>query len=841
MASQYISTKYDQHPNMFLEDLAAIDRLRADAVAVLDPHVSGVRKLAGYAAQLVWLGGKFPVDIGVDFTWYPALGFNVQSPDSQDNLRFELANVLFNLAALYSQLAINLNRSTADGLKQGNRYFCQAAGVLSYLKSDVIPELRTTPPEDMDEMTLECLHQLMLAQAQECSWSMAIKNGYKDALIAKLAAKVSDFYDEAAEAGTKSDIISTDWIHHMTAKHHHFAAAAQYRAACDCLEKRKYGEEVARLRDSVVCINEALKESRWINKAVLGDLNGLKSKVAEDLKRAEKDNDIIYLLPVPPKSELKTLDRAAMAVARKPVEISDPPTSLGEKGMYGPLLFMKLVPYAVHVAASIYAERRDRMINTGIVDELENMTNSLKDLLQSLNLPGSLQALEKPLGLPPSIVAHAEDIREQDGLHKLRRFMRDVETIRENDRAAYQEGVEILRSEATEDQQAKLKHGTERWKRLPSQEEAPELYNQIQEIDGYLKSATASDELVKSKLKDVEGVIRVMEGTDRDLESYVPSSRRATMTPKVEVEAGKLRSALSNVNRLEHQRRKMAEQVIEKGKADDISKPVATFEDGMRDNAKLSLADSAILAETARLEREYPLQKIEPAQFEELFEARLAQYDDDRQAVIDQRDEQEQLAAALKDANRSFLNARKGDSSTREREQAIQRLENAYIKYGEIVSNLETGRKFYNDLAKITNRFRDACRDFRYRRRMEANSIEGDLSNAMSALNVAQSNSLHEQKQREVLRSQYQHAKAPSSEPMTAPTPTRAPAPAPAPGVWSPEMGISFGKGGPPPAGPPNASTGNAHNPAYPNTRGHQVQNQMQNGGWKPGQGIKFG
>ena len=250
---------------------------------------------------------------------------------------------------------------------------------MRYLKSDIIPDMRSTPPDDMDTMTLECIEQLLLAQAQECSWSMAIKTGYKDALISRLAAKVSDFYDEAAEAGTKSDTISTEWIHHMTAKHHHFAAAAQYRAACDCLEKRKYGEEVARLKDSLICVNEALKESRWINKVVLGDLNGLKSKVTEDLKRAEKDNDVIYLMAVPPKSELRVLDRAGMAIAKDPTDISDPSTSLGERGQYGPLLFSKLVPYSVHVAASIYAERKDRLITTQIIDELENMTNGLRE------------------------------------------------------------------------------------------------------------------------------------------------------------------------------------------------------------------------------------------------------------------------------------------------------------------------------------------------------------------------------------------------------------------------------------------------------------------------------
>lgn len=61
---QYISTKYDQHPEMFAADLTTIDRLRAEAVNVREPHVSGIRRLQVYAAQLRWIGGKFPIDVG---------------------------------------------------------------------------------------------------------------------------------------------------------------------------------------------------------------------------------------------------------------------------------------------------------------------------------------------------------------------------------------------------------------------------------------------------------------------------------------------------------------------------------------------------------------------------------------------------------------------------------------------------------------------------------------------------------------------------------------------------------------------------------------------------------
>jgi programmed cell death 6-interacting protein len=118
------------------------------------------------------------------------------------------------------------------------------------------------------------------------------------------------------------------------------------------------------------------------------------------------------------------------------------------------------------------------------------------------------------------------------------------------------------------------------------------------------------------------------------------------------------------------------------------------------------------------------MQKIEAVQFEDLFDRRLELYNEDLKMVADEKEEQDFLSNQLREANNSFLNTRKGDNSSRDRERALQKLETAYVKYKEILSNLNTGRKFYNDLAKIVNRFRDECREFRYQRRMEAGQIE---------------------------------------------------------------------------------------------------------------------
>jgi len=118
------------------------------------------------------------------------------------------------------------------------------------------------------------------------------------------------------------------------------------------------------------------------------------------------------------------------------------------------------------------------------------------------------------------------------------------------------------------------------------------------------------------------------------------------------------------------------------------------------------------------------MQKIEAVQFEGLFDQRLQMYDVDVEMVKEEAKEQHEAIKRLQVANASFINARRGDQSTKQREQALQSLENAFYKYKEIIQNLDNGRKFYNDLAKIVSRFRDECRNFAYERKSEASQLE---------------------------------------------------------------------------------------------------------------------
>ena len=489
-----------------------------------------------------------------------------------DNLRFELVNILFNLAALYSQLACSLKGAPAV-LKTACGYFCSAAGICKHLRTTVLPDLMAQIPEDMDHWTLETLEQLMLAQAQECVWQKAIHDGLSDVSIAKISAQLSDFYGTAAETGAKSDSVSSEWIYHMRARHHHFAAAAQYRQSQDDLEKGRYGEEIARLRDCVECAAEGLKESKRIKQQVVSDLETLRDRARQHLERALRDNDMIYLQTVPAKSELKPVARFSMASASVPPEVADPLGSLTDVGLGRPL-FTKLVPYAVHLAGAIYEDRRNRMVNAQVVGALEELTTGMRALMNELDLPGSIQAIEKPLGLPPSLVAQAEEIRQQGGPARLRKAIQESEQLRASDRAVFEQGVELLRAESAEDERGRRRFGTERWTRPTSEEAAPKLYAQLKEIEGYFEHARSSDGVILQKLADNERLILYLAGTAAELESFIPSSRKVVMSPKLERATADLRSCLNDITRLEARRKRKIDAVKMKMKQDNIRKSI---------------------------------------------------------------------------------------------------------------------------------------------------------------------------------------------------------------------------------------------------------------------------
>ena len=59
--------------------------------------------------------------------------------------------------------------------------------------------------------------------------------------------------------------------------------------------------------------------------------------------------------------------------------------------------------------------------------------------LRKLNLPSALEALERPIGLPPSLLRKAEEVRLEDGPAKIEASIEDVQRLAHYDLAILEE------------------------------------------------------------------------------------------------------------------------------------------------------------------------------------------------------------------------------------------------------------------------------------------------------------------------------------------------------------------------------------------------------------------
>jgi programmed cell death 6-interacting protein len=195
------------------------------------------------------------------------------------------------------------------------------------------------------------------------------------------------------------------------------------------------------------------------------------------------------------------------------------------------------------------------------------LTNSL---LSSLNLPGSLQALEKPLGVPRAVLANSEEIRQQDGLGKIQRSLDDISKIRSNCLAMFDEACSVLNTETAEDEAARRKYGTDRWNRPDSATAGRNLNQQLQQYNLHFESARSVDEKTTATFSENQRILRLLAGPERDIADFIPNSRQQRLKPEAERQVEKLRSCLNEVSRMESRRRARIDAIRAKASADDI-------------------------------------------------------------------------------------------------------------------------------------------------------------------------------------------------------------------------------------------------------------------------------
>ncbi|KAJ1732428.1 pH-response regulator protein palA/rim20 [Coemansia biformis] len=715
--AEYIASSYAEPPEAYRDDLRVLDELREAATAALDVSPNVLKRNTRYYGQLSFILSKFPADVGIGFTWHNA--FVAESEASGQDLYFERAAVLFNIGAAYAQLACGESPNDKDSLSRAFGHFQHAAGVFGHLRQKTVAECRTQLTTDMSPHMLSMLESLMLCQAQECVWRRSALSNMKDANIARIAAYVADIYDSAiqsASQGSLSGTVPAGWLDHMRVKMLYFRAEAQSRKAMDCLANSQYGEEVARLQAAHECCNQIAEvvaaDQRWaqqLRTAVLEMARSQADLIGGNRKRAEHDNDVIYLDPVPSASALTAIVPYKMAQPEVPEIVENPGKFLGGEEL-GPPLFRGLVPFVIHQAASLYEDRKDQLVNKDLIAALDELTADCESVLNSLNLPHSLEAIQKPVGLPPSILVGADEIRSEGGFIGIKRLMDSAIAANAAGAALLAAAEKALDAEAGEDQCVRLgaAAGSARAQRPESCELTVAFRAEVAKYQDVLARARESDAAIKAHV-DTWGQFFSLLGSPRDeIERQVPQTTTNPITdPHHSQIVARLQQYMSEVTLMKRERLKSVEKLRRIAAEDDITP-------ALNEEMQRLAAQSAT-----------PILQFELHQFEDMFAQHLDKYITWRTYIDEERMAQSELLDSVREANQAFIVARSSHPLLQQREKALTNLDAAVKRYREASFNLHDGARFYASLETELAKLKNGCEDFAMARHLDAMELMG--------------------------------------------------------------------------------------------------------------------
>lgn len=430
-----------------------------------------------------------------------------------------------------------------------------SSAILTHLETNVLPGLSrnplspTTPSHNLTPASIRPLATLTLAQAQECFWQKAASDGMKSGTIAKLARAVEDLYAQTSQEAQRAheetglEALSRTWVNHINTKRYHFAAATQFRKSQEDLSNSRYGDEIARLQLADSHVKSALAAlkrglpSTTSTQSVANDLGGLQSVIESNLKRARKDNDLIYLEPITAQADLATITGARMVQAKLPVQVAQPIDCLRARGeaasanaalpTLGKPLFGALVPYGAHVAISVYEDRKETWWREAMEGRRQELEAVVKSTLDSLNLPGAVDALDRgdaaqQQQIPPTLLSFADTLRDDGGVDVLQQLRSEVERVSAHNNATLDEAREALEVEAQEDAAVRSRHREYLAARPESHIAAQGYWHRFEELSATVKMAEQSDAVVRGKMERWDHAWRVLAGGKAGIERELP-------------------------------------------------------------------------------------------------------------------------------------------------------------------------------------------------------------------------------------------------------------------------------------------------------------------------------
>ncbi|XP_071760697.2 programmed cell death 6-interacting protein isoform X2 [Centroberyx gerrardi] len=792
--SKFVTATYPagEEQGEYIRAVEELNKLRKNALGrPLDKHESSLEILLRYYDQLCAVEPKFPFSenqLCLTFTWKDAFDkgslFGGSVKLALASLGYEKTCVLFNAAALASQIASEQNLDSDEGLKAAARYYQLASGAFGHIKDTVLSALNREPTMDISPETVGTLSLIMLAQAQEVFFLKATSDKMKDAVIAKLANQAADFYGDAFKQCQYKENLPKEVLPVLAAKHCIMQANAELHQSVMAKQKKRFGEEIARLQHAAELVKTVA--SRYDEYVSVKDLS---DKINRALTAAKKDNDFIYHDRVP---EVKDLEHIGKAALVKATAITPP---LSQKFTD---LFEKMVPMAVQQSMSVYSQRKAETVNR-LVGTMREATNLCNGVLASLNLPAALEDLSGD-SIPQSIAEKARGIVQQGGLQSIEQLIRDLPELLTRNREILDESLKMLDDEETTDSELRAKFN-QRWNRTPSGDLYKPLRAEGANFRSVLDKAVQADQVVRERYNMHGDMIALLCKPENELIAAIPSANPAKTLQGSEV-VNVLRSQLTQLDEVKKEREGLEVEI--KSVAFDMTTSFLTAlaQDGAINEEQLSLG---------QLDQSY------------------GAYNQSVQASLRR---QEELLGQVQTSHQEFSSLKQSNSEANDREEVLKKLASAHDSYVEISNNLREGTKFYNDLTEILLKFQNKCSDIVFARKTERDELLKELQQSIAREPSAPSFSVPAYQSNPAPT-----AAGPTPAPRTVFQPQQAPAkpqpPArPPPPSFSPQAAPTTPSippanapptGNPPPVAPPSQAQG----PPYPTYQGYPGYYQM--------------
>ncbi|KNZ49286.1 hypothetical protein VP01_510g23 [Puccinia sorghi] len=711
----YIQSYHEDHvshPEALKPDLDLIKSCRTPIEGKLSINQTTLNSLIRYHAHLAYILPKFPDDVGVEFSYSAIFSTSTTAgsilpgelpsclPIKLSNLKYERACVLFNIAATTMSLGASHPRTNTDQLKRVIAFF----------------------------------------QAQESVWQQALgKDQKSDGVISKIAQETSRLYHATLnymKEVPKLDIhwigfaFPDDWINFTQLKSAHFLAVAQFRKGRDDSAAREYGIEVARLEYACstlkVAISAAKSSHTETTKIVLQEAKNVFVKIQKSLEGASRDNDLIYFKNVPSEAGLPVIKPVSLVKPTVPPAVSNPAEFLTDD-QFGRKLFEQVVPYQVYRIKGVYEDRKKDHLKSAIQDQADSLDAELVDALRSLNLPGSLEALERPINLPPSLIRSSEELRKQNAPQTLISMLSSVEQASRANTKALEQITMALDEEASEDQRHRTRFGTQLWQRPPSELANRELREQEAQLLHTFGSATESDRSVKGRYHTWLNAIELLCQDEDTIRKAIPplnltdrSTQDLSLPPSGATELSsprQLRRLLDDLEDLRGARKRIIGSALHFSSQDQIDHPlIEKFNRELENTCQPALNVASI--EVAHDER-----------IELFIEKELQKYSKFLEQLEANRVSQKLTITHLRKVNQEFLRSRSDDPGTKARENVLQELDSAYHEYHSIIHHLSEGLQFHTQFNKYTVILGKQVESYLSDRRRQAVGLEHQLAN----------------------------------------------------------------------------------------------------------------